>query len=118
MKLWEALKALDENPEKEFGCAGMRLTRDLGAYRFINVVTEERAFYMGACNDWQEIKKPVTWQEALEAWANGKTITCVFRGSKYTYLGVSPSLITNRGQSPLAKPEISDGTWYIGEETK
>ena len=56
MKLWEVMKALDENPNKEFKCGGMRLILEGSTYRFTNVNTQARAFYMGAQNDWKEIK--------------------------------------------------------------
>lgn len=107
MKLWEVLKALEENPEKEFECVGMRLIRESGTYRFINVNTRERNFYMGVDNDWQEIKKPVTWQEALEAWANGKPIKCECE------FGIIYFKPPRQSSACLTAKLITHGTWYI-----
>lgn len=111
MKLWEVLKALDENPEKEFKCGGVRLICEFGTYRFTNVTTQERAFYMGADNDWQEVKQPVTWQEAIEAWTNGKTIRCEDGGFDCLFSGGKSVLTDSVG--PIDKYQITKGTWYI-----
>ena len=106
MKLWEVLKALEENPDKKF--------------KSVNYNQEEIIISMGAgCydlpfrvldsnRDWQEIKQPVTWQEAIEAWANGKLICTTNeaggrvcrRGGEGRFMSLSPT-------------EIFHGTWYI-----
>ena len=113
MKLWEALKALDENPEKEFKCGDMRLVRESGIYRFINVNTHKRVFYMGAHNDWQEVKQPVPWQEAIKAWMNGKTISVTQKDIKKRFYEGQDDLLRDQNGDPISENEISNGTWYI-----
>lgn len=63
--------------------------------------------FMGA--DWQEIRQPVTWQEALEAWSNGEVITC-FIGKNRTMLYRQDNFAY-----PLNLEQIRIGVWYIGE---
>lgn len=112
MKLDEALKALDENPKKVFSCAGMRVTVVSGAYKFTNVNTRKSEFWIGKDNDWQEVKQPVTWQEALEAWANGREITLINVHKELRRITQEVGLLC------LSKEKIINGTWYIEEETK
>lgn len=113
MKLWEALKTLEENPEKEFKCGIMRLVRESDVYRFINVNTHERAFYMGAHNDWKEIKQPVTWQEAIKAWMNGKTICVTQKDIEKRFYEGKDYLLRDQHGDSVSEDEIAEGTWYI-----
>ena len=82
MKLWEVLKALEENPEKKYKMVSIfgkiheiGLDRN-GYYTFStiyngkNIDTEPGGGFDGNIYreaDWQEVKQPVTWQEAIEA---------------------------------------------------
>lgn len=108
MKLWEVLKKLDENPLKKFECVNMRLERELDTYRFTNVITQERAFYMGVDNDWQEVKQPVTWQEAIEAAMQGRKVEFFLGGFTYNF----------NKESEICPKHIEAAKWYIEEETK
>ena len=112
MKLWEALKELEENPDKKF--------------KSVNYNQEDIIISMGAgCydlpfrvldsnRDWQEIKQPVTWQEAIEAWANGKPIKCVINGGSTLYKSKS-GLQDSLGWA-VSPVHIKNGTWYIEED--
>jgi len=113
MKLWEVLKALDENPKKVFesNLAGLEYKISLdgeiiafesGAVKFIG---------LNNCRDWQEVKQPVTWQEAIEAWTNGKTIRCEDGGFDYLFSGGKSILTDSVG--PIDTYQITKGTWYI-----
>lgn len=111
MKLWEVLKALDENPNKRF--------------KSVNYNQEEIIISMGVdCydlpfrvidsnRDWQEVKPPVPLQEAFEAWANGKRIRCVIGKAEYIF-GRSPYReFQDQNDYGLAVEHITKGTWYI-----
>ncbi len=72
------------------------------------------AFASSYC-ELEEIKQPVTWQEAIAAWVNGKAIyVCLEHGTKYSYAAENNKLSTSHGGIPLiTKQEIKSGTWYI-----
>ena len=125
MKLWEVLKALDENPKKVFECdTGSRIKFfDNKLYWYDKHNNPKEAFEIrdkrsrpGVCHNtgdfWQEIIQPVTWQEAIEAWANGKTVKCVDdEGKAWTYK--QKWLVASEDDNALALNEIKYGTWYI-----
>jgi len=78
------------------------------------------ATFLELNREWTEVKQPVTLQEALEAWAEGKKIICEVSSSIYThkntttYKNTTGFLRDNNGSgSPLSKCEITNGTWYI-----
>ena len=113
MKLWEVLKALDENPKKRFksNVVGVeyKISLDGGVVAF----EASTGKFTGLSNsrDWQEAKQPVTWQEAIEAWVSGKTIKCTIQGSDYVFDGHKPKL---RGQiDTIDRSQLRNGTWYI-----
>jgi hypothetical protein len=130
MKLWEVLKALEENPEKKFETDSGKFKSIFsakGGFFHLDVYNDGRlipqeygggAFNGNVClgKEWQEIKQPVTWQEAIEAWANGKTIRCEDGGSGCLFSGGRNTLTDSAG--PIDRYQITKGTWYIEEETK
>lgn len=59
-----------------------------------------------------EVKKPVTWQEAILAWAEGKTIIVENTCDKRKYDGKKNFLIDEYG-NPMGSWEITNGTWYV-----
>lgn len=93
MKSWEVIKELTEDPTKKFEArleskdwtACMRVDTGVSRYFKFEVFNHKRLIDQshggGAFNgnvalglDWHEVKQPVTWQEAIQAWADGKTI--------------------------------------------
>lgn len=122
MKLWEVLKALEENPKKKFKYENLDRIYTMG----IDTVCGERFYELTAVNDkgdsinhlpsggfygnftldndWTEVKTPVTWQEAIEAWAKGKIITCKAHGVSYMY---------GQNTESIVRYLILNGTWYI-----
>lgn len=124
MKLWEVLKALEENPKKVFECdTGSRIKFfDNKLYWYDKHDNPKEVFEIrdkrsgtGLCHNtgdiWQEIKQPVPWQEAIEAWVNGKTIKCTFNNSDFVFDGYKPKL---RGQvDTIDRSQLQKGTWYI-----
>ena len=123
MKLWEVLKELEENPKKVFECnlisdfKAVMSTRDgyfdLKIFNYYGELISQE-IKGGAFNenirinrDWQEVKQPVTWQEAIEAWAEGKKITCECEGVGTFF---RPS---NVSSACFTAKLITHGTWYI-----
>lgn len=90
MKLWEVIKELENGSTKiyeAFYGDGTRVTmgRQSGFPVFTKYDNSGRPFdeqsragyFSGNCKldlDWQPISQPVPWQEAIQAWAGGKTI--------------------------------------------
>ena len=112
MKLWEALKALDENPKKIFksneGFGEVTLEYRNGI-KFIGIQKTINGAFLSELRYWQEVKQPVPWQEAIEAWANGKRIKYENEHGCLTYSG--NTLKDELG--PLASYQLTTGTWYI-----
>ena len=125
MKLWEAMRLLEENPSRKFEYQDVQkkclLYADAGCY-------DDRVFYMLDCWDnkgelitgnrggslhgnlstldnWQPVRQPVTWQEAIQAWADGKRVTLKFDRCEYAFFGFSDPENTRRA--------INGGTWYV-----
>lgn len=94
MKLWEVLKALDEGSKS--------------SYKHSSGMSPSIVIYEKYTDGWQEVKQPVTWQEALEAWANGKLIYVVNKAGDRVY-----SQGGEGGYMTLLPAEILHGTWYI-----
>lgn len=127
MKLWEVLKELEENREKKYKMISTFWKiheiglDDNGYYTFStiyngkNIDAEPGGWFGGNIYqeaDWQEVKQPVTWQEAIEAWVNGKTVKCVDdEGKAWTYK--QKWLVASEDDNALALNEIKYGTWYI-----
>ena len=139
MKLWEVIKELTEDPKKKFEAkleskdwtACMRVDTGFPRYFKFEVFSGERLIDQsldgGAFNgnvalnlDWQLVKQPVTWQEAIQAWADGKMAICELDGDTYVYQWNGNRAIS-KYQNHLLDQEgdavtvrmISGGTWYV-----
>jgi len=133
MKFSEVIKALEANPSKTFETTkyGRRNEVSVGSAHYFRFrVFEEDGTEIdnhiesGGFNDnvridadWQEIGQEVTWQEAIEAWANGKTISCTLNDKSFLYEGGALFLETGYeylvDQIQPSKLQIKNGTWYI-----
>lgn len=117
MKLWEALKALDENPNKMFKSSegyGEVTLEYRGGVKFIGIKKTLYGAFISESRDWQEVKRPVPWQEAIEAWANWKTIKCEVGELAFTYNPKKNlTLLDTLDNGHMCLSEITDGTWYI-----
>ena len=126
MKTWEVLKELTENPNKRFRLPSWEDGRYITATNTGLIVNEilELANVSRLKVDWEILPQEVTWQEALEAWANGKTVKCTARGydniyQKYDVVDdCDDSFLLDEVGNPLDAYEILEGKWYIleGEE--
>ena len=107
MELWEAMKELGENPNKVFkNRYGVKLTAKNGWASIDGRTT----FPME--DVWEEVKQPVTWQEAIQAWAEGNTVIVENTCDKRKYDGKKNFLKDEYG-NPMGSWEITNGTWYI-----
>ena len=123
MKLWEVLKALEENPKKKFTSNGdivAQIYEQSKCYGIIGVNPGE--VIIDSERDWQEVKQPVPWHKAIEEWAKGKNISCEVDGFVFFY---SKNLIdmedkwrvlrSKEGVS-ISVNEILNGKWYVEED--
>lgn len=126
MKLWEVLKELEENPKKVFECdTGSRIKFfDNKLYWYDKHDNPKEVFEIrdkrsgtglrhNTGDIWQEVKQPVPWRAAIEAWMNGKTISVTQKDiGKRFYEGKDYLLRDQHGDS-VSEDEIAEGTWYI-----
>jgi hypothetical protein len=124
MKLWEVIKALDENPRKVFsaksGDSDLELSADIDhlkdfGYTFLDVVTtcevEGKVKHDLSClgklsADWHDVSQPVTWQEAIQAWSDGKKVRYKYPDDKTMY----PFEDTNQ---MMSIEKIKVAAWYV-----
>ena len=124
MKLWEVMRLLEEDPAKVFEanqqCKGltvrMRVDAGFAKYFKFEVFNGARLIdqslgggtfngNVGLDLDWQLVKQPITWQEAIQAWADGNNLKICFADNVYTVRGGEPMRID--------KNDITSGTWYV-----
>lgn len=116
MKLWEVIKALTEDPTKKFeisdegggeriGSDGNRLwySRTDNGISSSGAVLEDNVDLNN--NNWQLVRKPVTWQEAIQAWVAGRIVSVKVGGCKH--------LFADKELSELTKRMINLGRWYV-----
>lgn len=119
MKLWEVIKKLDENPNKRFKHAlGSIIGFADNVLQWLEkdgeiiepFLVRDRRSGTGICHntgdDWQEVRQPVTWQEAILKFAEGKKVTAEFNCQEWT-LGALIELPDYLNRA------ITNGTWYI-----
>ena len=130
MKLYEAMKLLDINRTNVYEAKmndvwKVRMTAKDGSsghYHF-EVFNDKRlieqSLSSGAFNDnaamdldWQLMKQlvPVTWQEAIQAWADGKEVS-------YSYGGYGNRLpFEDSNTMMLTIQKIKEAEWYVEDE--
>ena len=117
MKTWEMLKELTENPKKRF-----RLTTAGGSWGDYELYVSGKDIvnnqnFSGTCSlslndDWEEVQTEVTWQEAIEAWANGHDIKSIIYGEEIFYKHEDGHLEDQNGDA-VSLDELTEGKWYI-----
>ena len=131
MEYWEVVKELKEDAKKKFEAKlestgwTVRMSVDTRLSRyFMFVVFNGARLIDQSCNggafngnvaldlDWQLVRQPVTWQEAIQAWMEGNRVTV-----EYELFGG----IVKHGNSPFGenisvnRNELIQGTWYVEE---
>lgn len=129
MKFWEAVKEVTEDPTKEFflesGSRVFTLKVSEGGYFYLDCVSMDGGKDIsraagGQFNgnlliswDWELVKTPVPWQEALEKWTNGYVVKCILPKETVTLnIEKSNSLMNSAGRS-LGLEHFVLGKWYV-----
>jgi len=105
LKTWEMIKKLTENPNKIFKLVNNGEVLDFADtddnnYLILNIETLQNG-------TWEEVREPVSWKEAIEAWFNGKTIRIINEKENYDGLFTSES-----GVLGIIKAD-KNSEWYI-----
>jgi len=121
----EMIAELEKNPKLRFkeveGEFGETLYCEVSEYGYIRLTTSDNESQDFSGNimpsaKWTRVRTPVTWQEAIQAWTDGKTITChILRDKPYKYPGTNCQLIADNGHG-ITSSEINIGIWYIEED--
>ena len=140
MKLWEAMRLLEEDPSRKFEYQDVQkkwlLYADGGCY-------DDRVFYMLDCWDnkgelktgyrvgslhgnlstldnWKLVRQPVTWREAIQAWADGKKVAWeedadrrVFDRNKSWPISKYQNHLLDQEGDAVTVRMISGGKWYV-----
>ena len=133
MKLWEAMRLLEEDPSRKFehqddqkkwllyagsGCCSGRVFYMLDCWNNEGeLITEYRSGSLrgnlSTLDNWQPVRQsvwqPITWQEAIQAWVEGKTVTVS------TMFGLGSREVKKSRGSSITEYEITKGTWYVEE---
>ena len=118
MKTWEMIKELTENPEKKFKrkTDGLEIRNICGRFNW-----EPGYTFLGVNDEWEEVKEPVDFMEAVKS---GKRITLktnVYVGDKKrgNLLGIYnrtiKELLTfiSEYNEPTIREIITNGEFYI-----
>lgn len=116
---WEVIKALSENPKLKFKTDSQGygyghevcLWIDKGG----NLVADEviKQDHPTTCErwlkaTWQLVRTPVTWQEAIQAWVDGKTVRCECKECGYC-------LFQCPFDDRFCGKGFKSGVWFIGD---
>ena len=145
MKLWEAMRLLEEDPAKvceaNQQCKGLtvRMRVDAGFAKYFKFEVFNGARLIdqslggGAFNgnvalglDWQIVRQPITWQEAIQAWADGKKVAWeedtdvwedadrrVFDRKKSRSIPKYQNQFLDQDGEAVMVRMISGGEWYV-----
>lgn len=128
MKTWEMLKELTENPKKRFRLPSWgdgRYITAMGTGLIVNEI-HKPANVNRLKVDWEMLPQEVPWQEAIEAWVNGKCVKSVLNQEEHIYnesqgfvsdqyysLQDNSDVLATWSFHTLTKEEILDAKWYI-----
>ena len=117
MKYWQIVKSVTENP----ALSGVAVIDSIRYELYVNDsgTLESKTYYLeiGAngtsigkagnidFDGWEIVRQPVPWQEAIQAWAEGRRVTLKFDRCEYDFCGFSDKSNTRRA--------IKSGTWYV-----
>ena len=130
MKLWEVIKALTEDPTKKFERKDRYKHWVIGTDVVGGAISGETYYFMLDCDgedsygdagkfngnlannedDWQLVRQPVTWQEAIQAWMEGNRVTVEYEWVGGIAKHVKPPFGENIS---VNRNELIEGTWYV-----
>ena len=106
MKTWEMIKELTENPSKEFTRKSDGL--HIKTNKYGELIWDSGYQFLRLHHDWEEIKKPVDFMTAFQAFRKMKTISVKCDGMEdAVFLGKS------NGHAIFHEEYIENGKWYI-----
>ena len=123
MKTWEMIKELMENPNKRFkydtGAEWGIVGNVRGSITVVdcsskNTFPADLSLHKGfVVQDWQEVKEPVSWQEAFVAGLKGKKIKVDGQGLTYPNFESLHFALTYLSERPDYFENLMRGKWYI-----
>ena len=109
MKILDVIKSLTENTSETFENNGWKAHIENGAIVFDN--DKYPIIEINLNDNWQPVRQsvwqPITWQEAIQAWVEGKTVTVS------TMFGLGSREVKKSRGSSITEYEITKGTWYV-----
>ena len=115
MKTWQMIKELSENPNSVFeNQTGVKVLTCDGILCYYETLHSVDILFVGDKEEWTKVPQEVTWQRAIEAWANGKDIKCVMDGLT-TFKGYHNGNIYMQDDDHYGVDgsQILQGKWYI-----
>ena len=120
MKQWEVMRLLEENPTKVYEARlarnpwVARIRVENGCYKVTghdandgDEIIQSLSKEMATLDlNWHEVKQPVTWQEAIQAWADGKKVSYKYPDDKTMY----PFEDSNQ---MVTVEKIKTADWYV-----
>ena len=111
MKVWEVIKELTEDPTKVYkndNGYSVKFTNegilawvdDSGKYKTTFTVNTNITNY------WHLVRQPVTWQEAIQAWADGKKVS-------YSYMGYDKRFPFEDSNTMMSIEKLKNAEWYM-----
>ena len=138
MKLWEVIKELTDDPTKKFvfddrdRIYTMSIDKSCGSNYFHLTAINEKGNDIShrdsggfdgnltTEDDWRPVKQPVTWQEAIQAWVDGKKAVWeedaerrVFDRNKSWPIPKYQSHLLDQDGDAVTVGMISGGKWYV-----
>jgi hypothetical protein len=121
-KLSEVIAMLEKNPELRFIRKASNFHENDVEFFLKNgrfrTNSNTDAFMAANLFNWEFelIQQPVTFIEAVKAYAEGKTIRCEFGNIDYIYKPTELSgRLVDQNKIAIGESEILEGTWYIEE---
>ena len=130
MVYWEVIKALTKDPTKKFELSDRGIRERIGSdgsYLCYSMISQ--GMVSGPAlednvdvnnNNWQLVRQPVTWQEAFQAWADGKKVVWeedtdrrVFDRNKSWPIPKYQNHFLDQDGDAVTVRMISGGKWYV-----
>lgn len=121
IKTWEMIKALTENPKLRFKTglnSFVQVNKEDGSIIWTNkdgsnvgsLVDRFILYSNGPCYDnlhidWELVREPVPWQEALQAWIDGKEVIREMTGTS--------CIFSKNNSFTVGRIELIEGKWFI-----
>ncbi len=118
MKTWEMYKIATENTKAMF--KRLLLSND-DIYHFNDkgqLRVFDKDYYYPSIKideDWELVPREVTWQEAIQAWLNGKDISIEYGGGTFIQKYACRFGVLENQFDGFGAKLFTDGKWYIKE---